>query len=120
MVLKTILVVDDEIELLESMTDIIKSIDFDVITATNGEDAIAKFREKMPDLVLMDIKMPKMDGFDAFFKIKELNPDAKIILITGMVVDEEKIKKAKAVTLILLIKKPYSAEFLKEIVIRYS
>ncbi|MBI2006175.1 MAG: response regulator [Nitrosopumilales archaeon] len=118
--MKTILVVDDETDLLESTVDIIKSIDFDVITATNGEEAITKFREKMPDLVLMDIKMPKKDGFDAFFKIKELNPNAKIILITGKLVDEEKLKKAKAITLILVVQKPYSPEFLKELVIRYS
>ncbi len=120
MVLKTILVVDDDTDLLESMVDVIKSIKFDVITATNGEEAIAKFKEKMPDLVLMDIKMPKMDGYEAFFKIKESNPDAKIILITGNVVDEEKYKKAKAVNLILLVKKPCSVEFLKELVLRYS
>ena len=117
---KTILVVDDDLDLLESTIEIIKNIGYDVITGTNGEEAIAKFRENMPNLVLMDIKMPKMDGYEAFFRIKEMYPDAKIILITGNEIDEIKYKKAKAVTLILLMTKPYSYEFLRELVIRYS
>jgi two-component system chemotaxis response regulator CheY len=117
---KTILVVDDDLDLLESTVDIIKSIGYDVITGTNGEEAVAKFKEKMPNLVLMDIKMPKMDGFEAFFQIKKIYPDAKVIFITGNEIDNEKYLKAKAVTLILVVTKPYSAEFLKEIIIRYS
>jgi len=117
---KTILLVDDDEDLLENTAFLIKSLGYDVITAENGIEAVSKFKEIKPNLVVMDVKMPHMDGFDAFFKIKQFDVDAKVILITAYAIDEEKHLKAKSMSLITTISKPYSFENLEELVTKYA
>ena len=117
---KTILLVDDDTDLLENTAFMIKSIGYDVITGENGIEAVSKYKEIKPDLTIMDIKMPKMDGFDAFFKIKQFDPDAKVILITAYSIDEKKHLKSKSMSLITTISKPYTFENLEEIVNKYA
>ena len=117
---KTILLVDDDVDLLENTSYMVKSMGYDVITAEDGLDAVLKYKDMCPNLTIMDIKMPKMDGFDAFFKIKQFDPDAKIILITAFSMDEKKHLKAKSMSLITTIHKPYSFEQLEEIVSQYA
>lgn len=117
---KTILLVDDDVDLLENTAYMIKSMGFDVVTAEDGQDAVLKYKDIGPDLTIMDIKMPKMDGFDAFFKIKQFDSEAKVILITAFSIDEKKHLKAKSMSLITTISKPYSFEQLEEIVSKYA
>lgn len=117
---KTILLVDDDIDLLENTAYLIKSIGYDVITAEDGQDAVLKYKDISPDLTIMDVKMPKMDGFDAFFKIKQFDPQAKVVLITAFSIDEKKHLKAKSMSLITTINKPYSFEQLEEVVTKYA
>lgn len=116
---KTILLVDDDVDLLENTAYMIKSIGYDVVTAEDGQEAVFKYKEIGPDLTLMDVKMPKMDGFDAFFKIKQFDPEAKVILITAFTLDEKKHLKAKSMSLIATINKPYSFEQLEETITKY-
>ncbi len=113
---KTILLVDDDIDLLENTAYMIKSIGYDVVTAEDGQEAVLKYKEIKPDLTLMDVKMPKMDGFDAFFKIKQFDSDAKVVLITAFSIDQKKHLKAKSMSLISTISKPYDFEQLEELV----
>lgn len=117
---KTILVVDDDKDLLENTSFLIKSMGFDVVTAEDGMMAVEKYKEIKPNLTIMDIKMPKMDGFDAFFKIKQFDTNAKIILITAYALDEKKHLKAKSMSLITTISKPYTFELLEELVTKYA
>jgi len=117
---KTILLVDDDIDLLENTSFMVKSMGYDVVTAEDGHDAVLKYKDICPDLTIMDIKMPKMDGFDAFFKIKQFDPEAKVILITAFSMDEKKHLKAKSMSLLTTISKPYSFEQLDEIVTKYA
>jgi two-component system chemotaxis response regulator CheY len=116
---KIILLVDDDVDLLENTAYMIKSMDYDVVTAENGQEAVFKYKDIHPNLVIMDVKMPKMDGFDAFFKMKQFDPDAKVILITAFATDEKKHLKAKSMSLLNTISKPYSFEQLEEIVRKY-
>ncbi len=113
---KTILLVDDDIDLLENTAYMIKSIGYDVVTAEDGQEAVLRYKEIRPDLTLMDVKMPKMDGFDAFFKIKQFDPDAKVVLITAFSIDQKKHLKAKSMSLISTINKPYDFEQLEELI----
>ncbi|MFB5647530.1 MAG: response regulator [Candidatus Nitrosomaritimum yanchengensis] len=113
---KTILLVDDDLDLLENTAYMIRSMGCDVITAENGQDAVLKYKEIEPDLTIMDVKMPKMDGFDAFFKIKQFDPTAKVVLITAFSIDEKKHLKAKSMSLLTTISKPYSFEQLEELI----
>ena len=82
---KLILLVDDEQEILDLYGTSLKRNGFDVVTAINGMDAIAAAKHKKPDLILMDLKMPVMDGVEALNKIKE-DPDlkdVKVIFLTA-------------------------------------
>ncbi len=80
-----LLIADDDKDFLEVLTTKFKASGFAVVTAVNGEELIAKSKEVKPDLILSDVKMPKMDGVGALLKIKE-NPatkDIKVILLTA-------------------------------------
>lgn len=82
---QTILVVDDEKDLLDLIEYNLRKEGFDVLKAENGEEGIAKAKEHSPDLVLLDIMMPKMDGLQA---VEEMRKDAElkripIILLTA-------------------------------------
>ncbi len=56
---------------------------YDVVTATDGKEAIGKFQEKLPDIVIMDINMPKMDGIEAMGRILGENKEVPVIINTA-------------------------------------
>jgi DNA-binding NtrC family response regulator len=90
----TVLVVDDNEDLLETFAMILKRRGFFVDTAENGESAVDKFKEHNYDVTLMDIVMPKMNGVEAFRKIREMHPAASVILMTAYS-EEELIQMAR-------------------------
>lgn len=82
---KKILIVDDATFMRSLLKDILsKSVYAVAGEATNGQEAVNLYSELKPDLVTMDITMPEMNGIDALKKIKELNPQAKIIMCSAM------------------------------------
>ena len=84
MSLARVLIVDDSRTSRKLMRNILESNDFEVVDeAGNGEDAWTKYKELKPDLVTMDITMPKMDGVEALSLIKKENPDARIVMISA-------------------------------------
>ena len=115
----TILIVDDDLPLLENTAYMVETLGYEVVTAKDGLEAIEVFKSVNPALTFMDVKMPKMDGFDAFFKIKEYNKDAKIVLITAYHVDEKKYLKAQSMSLLETIEKPYDIETLEGVIKKY-
>lgn len=79
----TILVVDDEVVIRKSLERFLTGLKFDVLTASNGEEAI-KLMEKNPvDLALVDLVMPKMDGIEFIHRLKRAQPDVVPIVLTG-------------------------------------
>ncbi|MEP1152716.1 MAG: response regulator transcription factor [Balneola sp.] len=78
---QTILVVDDEKDLLDLIEYNLKKEGFDVLKAENGEEGIAVAKEKNPDLVLLDIMMPKMDGMQAVEEMRKDDQLKKIPII---------------------------------------
>src|SRR6201984_3836161 len=80
-----ILVVDDTPDNVDILQMRLESEGYEVITAADGEQALAIVRERLPDLVLMDIMMPKLDGIAAMKQLKADNglPFIPIILVTG-------------------------------------
>lgn len=117
---KSILLVDDDTDLLENTAFMIKDMGFDVITAENGVEAVEKYKEIQPSLCIMDIKMPKMDGYESFFKIKQHDAQAKIILITAYAPDEKKHLRAKSMGLLGTVNKPYTFDQIEEIITKYT
>ncbi len=77
------LLVDDEPGILKVLGISLADRGYEVHTAANGEEALAKFEKARPDIVLTDIKMPGMDGVQLLRRIKEASPDTEVIMITG-------------------------------------
>ena len=92
---KTILVVDDELSILQSLEGILSDEGFDVIKAGSGEEALAKMEENVPDLVLLDIWMPGMDGLVALARIKEIYPGIQVVMMSGHGTIETAVKGTK-------------------------
>ena len=86
----TILVVDDEALLVKGIRFNLKSDGYDVITGSNGQEAVDLTKSEKPDLVVLDVMMPVMDGLTACSRIREFS-DVPIILLTAKVDDMDKL-----------------------------
>jgi CheY-like chemotaxis protein len=111
----TILVVDDNEDLLETFAMILKRRGYEVQTACDGSSAVDKFKEHNFDVTLMDIVMPEMNGVDAFKKIRAIQPDASIILMTAYS-DEELVQSALDEGVTLIIQKPVRIDSLIKLI----
>lgn len=78
-----LLLVDDEKQFLSTAKKLLEKRGVDTITCTNGFDALEILRERRIDVVVLDIKMPGIDGIDTLIKIKENHPSVEVILLTG-------------------------------------
>ena len=78
-----LLLIDDEPDILRVLSMSLKADGYDVVSAQNGSEGIAAFEKERPDIVITDIKMPGMDGIEVLKRVKERNPDAEVIIITG-------------------------------------
>jgi DNA-binding NtrC family response regulator len=78
-----ILVVDDEDALRMVLSSELTSSGYDVTTASDGDEAINVIQSKKFDLVLLDIKMPRVDGFEVLKFVKKNYPTVKVIMLTG-------------------------------------
>ena len=92
---KTILVVDDEKDIRISLGGILEDEGYQVISAASGIDAIEAVREDLPDLVLLDIWMPGMDGLETLEKLKSFFPNITVIMISGHGTIETAVKATK-------------------------
>lgn len=80
---KRILVVDDEVDFVDMIKTRLEANDYDVITASDGKEALDRVGADKPDAVLLDIKIPKGDGFSVLKKIKKQNKDIPVFIITA-------------------------------------
>jgi DNA-binding NtrC family response regulator len=90
-----ILIVDDEEIVLRSCQRILAASDFEIDTANNGRAALKKIQQKNYDVLILDIKMPKMDGMEVLQRVKEARPDIDVIMITGLHEIETAVKAMK-------------------------
>ncbi|WP_068672387.1 response regulator [Oceanobacillus sp. Castelsardo] len=82
---KKVLIVDDAAFMRMMIKDILTKNGYEVVgEAQDGAQAVEKYKELSPDLVTMDITMPEMDGITALKEIKQINPEAKIIMCSAM------------------------------------
>jgi PAS domain S-box-containing protein len=104
-----ILVVDDKYENLKVVVNLLKLVGFETNEAVNGEEAINKFEEWKPDLILMDLRMPVMDGYDATRQIKstEKGHTTPIIALTASLFEEEH-EKIESMGIQGYIRKPFN------------
>lgn len=113
---KKVLIVDDDIQAVEMLTVILEDKNFEVIPAYVGEIGLKKAKEKIPDIIILDITMPGMDGFKVCEKIKTDPKTSRIpiIMLTGkdMGKDFDKAMEKKADWYIV---KPYNIEHLLKV-----
>ena len=83
-----ILVVDDNEQFCQNVSDILEMKGYKVMTASDGFKALEMIKRNGLDLVLMDIKMPVMDGVETFKKVKEMAPDIPVIMVTAFAVED--------------------------------
>lgn len=79
----SILIIDDEAAIRKTLTEILGYEGFKIDEASDGEEGLKKFKEKPYDIVLCDVKMPKMDGIEFLERAREINSETPIIVISG-------------------------------------
>ncbi len=109
---KTILFIEDELALQKTFGDILRRGGYEMISALDGETGLRLIKEKKPNLILLDLILPKINGFDVLKKTKE-NPETKeipVIVLTNLegVGDLDKVIELGATT--YLVKTQYSLE----------
>jgi len=105
----SILIVDDEPSILQSLSGLLSDEGFEVLTAANGYEALKIVDTKFPDLVLLDIWMPGIDGIETLKEIKKNNPYIQVIIISGHGTIETAVKATK-LGAFDLIEKPLSID----------
>ena len=117
---KTILLVDDEEDIIKlNMVRLIDS-NYDVISATNGRDALKKAESQHPDLILLDVMMPGMDGLQVLTVLKKNLGASSIPVIMLTALEEDEImNKAKLTGAVDFITKPFNTEMLLDAINKY-
>jgi len=108
----SILVVDDEPKLRRILEEFLQLHGFTVMTATSGEDALEKLQRWLPTVVLLDVKMPGMDGLIVLKKIKALRPGVVVIMMTGLE-EEQLLGQALALGAYDYLMKPFDLAYLE-------
>jgi len=111
---KTILIVEDEPISVMVMEKILKPYAFDLVIAVNGVDAVKKFKSESIDLVIMDLYMPEMDGFEASRQIKAISRDTPIIVISTATIEEEDLRRDTGID--YLLSKPLNVNKFKDFI----
>ena len=115
---KKILFVDDEPDLTSLFKKVLESAGFSVNVFNNSADALRGFKPHLYDLAMLDIVMPKMDGFSLYKELQKVDPDVKVCFLTASEKYHENLREGEYQTLSkdLFIQKPYSIKkLIKEI-----
>jgi len=112
-----ILIIDDENDIAGLMLRYLRMEGYDKVDrASNGLEGLEKYKALSPDLVLMDIEMPVMDGYQSSCEIKAFDPEAKILILTGNPNDTRAQRVLKEDMAFALLQKPYSLSDLGRII----
>jgi len=110
-----ILIVDDDDNIREIVKIMLK--DLEILEATDGQEAVRAYKMFKPDLVLMDISMPVMDGVAATKEILKFDPNAKVVGLTAFA--RSRGKEMLESGALEVIEKPFTRKMLKELIEKY-
>lgn len=113
---RKILVVDNEQAVCDMLKEFLTQQEYEVITVLSGEEAIKKVNEERPHVVLLDVKMPGMDGIETLKKIREIDKKVGIVMITA-VKDDEARRKCMELGAYDYITKPFSLKYLETVLL---
>ena len=117
MIRKPILIVDDEKNIRLTLSQALETLGVEIDTASNGEEALAKLNEKEFGLILLDIRMPGMDGMEVLRRVREIRPDIRIIMITAYGTIESAVEAMK-LGAVDFLQKPFNPEEIRELASR--
>ena len=101
--------VEDEPDTRKVVKEILESEGYKVTSYPNGEKGVAAVKKDKPDIILLDVMMPGMSGWDAFERIKKIDKKAKIAFLTVLEVSPERLAVLKKAGLSDYINKPFTA-----------
>jgi len=110
-----VLLVDDEEEFVQSLAERIRMRDLGSDVALNGEQALAKLKEKLPDVMVLDFKMPGIDGLTVLEQVKKTYPNVQVIMLTAHGTSEIE-KKARDLGAFDYLQKPVGIETLTKVI----
>jgi DNA-binding response OmpR family regulator len=114
---RSVLIVDDEKNILLTLSQSLEVLQLETDTATNGEDALTKLKEKDFSLILLDLRMPGIDGMEVLRQVREIRPDIRIIMISAYGTIEVAVEAMK-LGAVDFIQKPFSPEEVRALVSR--
>lgn len=117
---KKILVVDDEVRIVDLVTSMLTKHGYDVVSASDGEEALDQVREQRPDLVLLDIMMPKMDGTTVAEELRSRRETERlpVVFLTSLVEDAELQQEGDEIGGHLFLAKPFNLPDLLSVIDR--
>ena len=117
--MRKILIVDDEIDVCDFVKHFFEERNFQTFTALSGEEALRILKKEKPDMVLLDIRMKKMDGIETLKKLREIDKDVKVIMVTA-VDDHDKVEACNKLGVSKYVTKPLVLEELERTVCSYT
>jgi DNA-binding NtrC family response regulator len=117
MINKPILIVDDEKNIRLTLSQALETLGAEIDTAANGEEALTKLKEKEFGLILLDIRMPGMDGLEVLHRVREIRPDIRVIMITAYGTVESAVEAMK-LGAVDFLQKPFDPDEVRELVSR--
>ena len=112
---RSVLIVDDEKNIRLTLALALEKLNLPVDTAVNGEEALKKLTEKSYALMLLDLRMPGIDGMDVLRRIPEIRPEVKVVIITAWGSIEAAVEAMK-LGAVDFLQKPFDAEDVRELV----
>jgi FixJ family two-component response regulator len=112
---RSVLIVDDEKNIRLTLSLALEKLDLPVDTAVNGEEALAKLAEKSYALMLLDLRMPGIDGMEVLRRVPEIRPEVKVVIITAWGSIEAAVEAMK-LGAVDFLQKPFDAEDVRKLV----
>ncbi|WJY26529.1 response regulator [Sporosarcina trichiuri] len=113
--MKKLLIVDDQAGIRMLLSEVFKNEGYDTILAANGIEAIRKLKEEEPDCLLMDLRMPGMDGKEVLQKIKTSYPDYPVVLMSAFS-EEEMVRSVPGLRADHYFKKPFDIHEVRRVI----
>jgi CheY-like chemotaxis protein len=117
MIHKSILIVDDEKNIRLTLSQALEILGAEIDTAANGEEALTKLKGREFGLILLDIRMPGMDGMEVLRQVREIRPDIRVIMITAYGTIESAVEAMK-LGAVDFLQKPFDPEEIRGLVSR--
>ena len=114
---RSVLIIDDDVDHAESIADILALRGYEVVLAYSGEEGVDTFRQSDFDMILLDVKLPGMNGLETLFEFKKIRPEARIIMMTGYSV-EQLLAQAVDNGALGVLRKPFQVEELLDVLDR--